>query len=118
GRTAQPARAHRKVSAIIPERAAVGSTDATASLLARVGVVGPTRARSAQQLPNGIPSHDTFSRLFAALDPKQLAACAGRWMAAVKAGIEANRCLVRFLTWIRENLLLRPDANHTRLHPI
>jgi len=60
-------------------------------------------------LPNGIASHDTFSRLFAALDPKQLAACAGRWMAAVKAGIEANRCLVRFLPWIRDNLPLRPD---------
>jgi hypothetical protein len=42
-----------------------------------------------------------YLRLFAALDPKQLAACAGRWMAAVKAGIEANRCLVRFLPWIR-----------------
>jgi hypothetical protein len=52
-------------------------------------------------LPNGIASHDTFSRLFAALDPKQLAACAGRGMAAVKAGIEANRCLARFLPWIR-----------------
>jgi hypothetical protein len=52
-------------------------------------------------LPNGIASHDTFSRLVAALDPKQLAACAGRWMAAVKAGIEANRCPVRFLPWIR-----------------
>jgi hypothetical protein len=52
-------------------------------------------------LPNGIASHNTFSRFVAALDPKQLAACAGRWMAAVTAGIEANRCLVRFLPWIR-----------------
>jgi hypothetical protein len=46
---------------------------------------------------NDIASYDTFSRVFSPLDPKQSAACAGRWMAAVKAGIEANRCPVRFL---------------------
>ena len=60
-------------------------------------------------MPNGIASHDTFSRLFAALDPKQLDTCAGRWMAAVKAGIEANRYLVRYLPWIGDDLPLRPD---------
>src|SRR5262245_24770860 len=32
-------------------------------------------------LPNGIPSHDTFNRVFAALDRQQFAACFGRWMA-------------------------------------
>jgi hypothetical protein len=31
-------------------RASVGSTEASASLLARVGVVGPTRARSGRRL--------------------------------------------------------------------
>lgn len=36
-------------------------------------------------LPHGIPSHDTFNRVFAALDPKQFRACFGRWMAAVAA---------------------------------
>jgi predicted transposase YbfD/YdcC len=34
-------------------------------------------------LPNGIPSHDTFNRVFAALDPKRFAVCVGRWMEAV-----------------------------------
>jgi predicted transposase YbfD/YdcC len=34
-------------------------------------------------LPNGIPSHDTFRRVFAALDPARFAACFGRWMAAL-----------------------------------
>jgi len=34
-------------------------------------------------LPNGIPSHDTFYRVFAALDPRKFADCFGRWMAAV-----------------------------------
>lgn len=35
------------------------------------------------ELPNGIPSHDTFNRVFAALDPRQFAACFGRWMAGL-----------------------------------
>jgi predicted transposase YbfD/YdcC len=34
-------------------------------------------------LPHGIPSHDTFNRVFAALDPQQFRACFTRWMAAV-----------------------------------
>jgi predicted transposase YbfD/YdcC len=37
-------------------------------------------------LPNGIPSHDTFRRLFIALDPKEFAARFGRWMAALCEG--------------------------------
>lgn len=32
-------------------------------------------------LTNGIPSHDTFNRVLAALDRKVFAACFGRWMA-------------------------------------
>jgi predicted transposase YbfD/YdcC len=32
-------------------------------------------------LPNGIPSHDTFNRVLAALDRDKFAACFGRWMA-------------------------------------
>ena len=31
-------------------------------------------------LPHGIPSHDTFNRVLAALDRKAFAACFGRWM--------------------------------------
>ncbi len=34
-------------------------------------------------LPNGIPGHDTFNRLFAALDRKAFAACFARWMAGL-----------------------------------
>jgi predicted transposase YbfD/YdcC len=32
-------------------------------------------------LPNGVPSHDTFNRVLAALDRKKFAECFGRWMA-------------------------------------
>lgn len=35
------------------------------------------------RLPNGIPSHDTFGRVFAALDPERFAACFSAWMAEV-----------------------------------
>ncbi len=34
-------------------------------------------------LANGIPSHDTFRRVFAALDPTQFATCFGGWMASL-----------------------------------
>ena len=34
-------------------------------------------------LPNGIPSHDTFNRLFAALEPGAFEGCFGRWAASI-----------------------------------
>ena len=34
-------------------------------------------------LPDGIPSHDTFGRVFSLLDPKQLEQCFQRWMGAI-----------------------------------
>jgi predicted transposase YbfD/YdcC len=36
-------------------------------------------------LPSGIPSHDTFYRVFVALDPHAFGECFGRWMAAACA---------------------------------
>ncbi len=35
------------------------------------------------EVPNGIPSHDTFTRVFARLDPEQFQTCFLRWMNAV-----------------------------------
>jgi predicted transposase YbfD/YdcC len=75
-------------------------------------------------LPNGIPSHDTFRRLFIALDPKQFAACFGRWMAALCTGCglrpvaidgksarrskkaTATGCLHLVSAWAAENRLI------------
>ncbi len=39
--------------------------------------------RTFLDLPHGIPSHDTFNRVFAALDPEQFQACFARWMETV-----------------------------------
>ena len=36
------------------------------------------------ELPNGIPSHDTFGRVFARLDPAQFKTCFLRWIEAVR----------------------------------
>ena len=41
-------------------------------------------------LPHGIPSHDTFNRVFAALDPEQFQACFLGWMAAVATVLPAQ----------------------------
>jgi predicted transposase YbfD/YdcC len=39
--------------------------------------------RSFLDLPNGIPSHDTFGRVFARLDPAALMACIQQWLDAL-----------------------------------
>jgi predicted transposase YbfD/YdcC len=38
-------------------------------------------------LPHGIPSHDTFGRVFARLDPAALLACLQQWLAALGAAV-------------------------------
>jgi predicted transposase YbfD/YdcC len=41
-------------------------------------------------LPNGIPSHDTFGRVFARLDPEAFQRCFVRWMACVREKTEGE----------------------------
>lgn len=51
------------------------------------------------ELPNGIPSHDTISRVFAALNPREVQDCSLNWIKAVKRlipetviAIDGNGC--------------------------
>ena len=46
--------------------------------------------RSFPALPNGIPSHDTFRRVFAMLDPKQFADCFRNWTQSLRLAIGAE----------------------------
>ena len=39
------------------------------------------------ELPNGIPSHDTFGRVFAALDPAQFAETFTAWTQSLRAAL-------------------------------
>jgi hypothetical protein len=52
-------------------------------------------------LPSGIPSHDTFSRVFAALDPEEMEKGFGAWVSSIAkltAG-EVVASLERFPYW-------------------
>ena len=40
------------------------------------------------ELPNGIPSHDTFRRVFMLLDPDAFEACFAKWAQALAVGVE------------------------------
>ena len=40
------------------------------------------------ELPNGIPSHDTFRRVFMLIDPDAFEACFAKWAQSLAAGVE------------------------------
>lgn len=46
--------------------------------------------RSFLELPNGIPSHDTFRRVFALLDPAQFAECFRHWSESLRKTVSAE----------------------------
>jgi predicted transposase YbfD/YdcC len=88
-------------------------------------------------LPNGVPSHDTFNRVFAALDRKAFAVCFSRWAAGLcsicglrpvsidgkavrgAAGNTFSGCLHLVTAWAGENhLVLGQEAVADRSHEI
>lgn len=52
--------------------------------IALFGQAKETWFRGFLELPNGIPSHDTFGRFFSRLDPEQFRLCFQRWIQCVR----------------------------------
>jgi predicted transposase YbfD/YdcC len=46
------------------------------------------------RLRNGVPSHDTFGRFFAALDPQQFQACFASWVAEVAGALDLKHVAI------------------------
>jgi predicted transposase YbfD/YdcC len=75
------------------------------------------------ELPNGIPSHDTFGRVFARIDPKQFETCFLTWIQSVNEKITGviaidGKTLRRShdRTNGKKALLARKDGFHNTLH--
>src|SRR4051812_22042878 len=76
-------KAHRLVDILTIARCAVicGADDWVA--VETFGRVKEAWLRTFLELPGGIPSHDTFGRVFARLDPEEFRRCFVRWARAV-----------------------------------
>jgi predicted transposase YbfD/YdcC len=59
----------------------------------RFGKAKESWLRQFLELPNGIPSHDTFGRVFARLDPDELNATFAQWMKTVMTALNGENPL-------------------------
>jgi predicted transposase YbfD/YdcC len=66
--------------------ATLGNADGWADI-ERFGKAKLDFFRTFLELPNGIPSHDTFGRVFALLDPAALLACIQQWLNALGTAV-------------------------------
>src|SRR5438105_7458896 len=66
--------------------ATLGNADGWADI-ERFGKAKLDFFRTFLELPNGIPSHDTFGRVFALLDPAPLMACIQQWLDALATAV-------------------------------
>ena len=69
--------------------------------------------RTFLELPNGIPSHDTFSRVFAKLDPAALLVCLQLWLTELREKLGGNQVAI-------DGKTLRGSRSKTLgpLHPV
>lgn len=58
--------------------------------LAEFGEIKKDWFKEFLELPNGIPSHDTFGRFYAALDPEEFSRCFARWVQAISEVTEGE----------------------------
>src|SRR5436189_3249637 len=71
---------------IVAVCATLGNADGWADI-ERFGRTKIDFFRTFLDLPNGIPSHDTFGRVFARLDPAALMACVQQWLDALGTAV-------------------------------
>lgn len=79
------ARQHDLLEVLTIALCAVLSGARTSADMARFGELKLSLLRRFLRLENGVPSHDTFSRLFRLIDPAAFAACFGRFVEAFTA---------------------------------
>ena len=59
--------------------------------IAKYGRAKATWLKTFLALPNGIPSHDTFRRVFCLLDPEAFQECFRRWIDVLSTGLGLKR---------------------------
>jgi len=75
---------HKLIDILVVAVAAVICGADTWVAVAQFGCAKERWLRTFLELPYGIPSHDTFGRVFAVLDPKVLEECFRAWAAAIR----------------------------------
>jgi predicted transposase YbfD/YdcC len=79
----------------------------------RYGVTKLNFLRRFLELPNGVPSHDTFSRVFAMLDPAALLVCLHNWLNDLREKLGGKHVAIDGKTLRRSHDgEVRPNALH------
>jgi len=74
---------HRLIDIIVIALCAVLSNANDWNEIETWGIIKEDWLRQFLELPNGIPSHDTFNRVFSLIDPKQFFDCFSQWIQAI-----------------------------------
>lgn len=84
-------------------------------------LIGRTREsffRQFLELPNGVPSADTFRRVLSLLDPKMLAKCLAEWIATIRPSCEAEPSPGEVVAIDGKTIRGSADCSHKAFHVI
>ena len=82
-RSEHPRKLHKLIDIVVIAVCAVIARSDTWEEIADYGVMKEAFLRTFLELPNGIPSHDTFNRVFSQLDPSAWQRCFMSWMRSI-----------------------------------
>lgn len=82
-RSEHPAKLHKLIDIVVIAVCAVIAKAETWEEIADYGVLKEAFLRRFLELPHGVPSHDTFNRVFSQLDPAAWQTCFMSWMRSV-----------------------------------